>query len=49
MSGFGRPVTASHGFGLPREIAEAVAYLASEGAAFLHGAFLLVDGGASLV
>ncbi|MFF3851294.1 SDR family NAD(P)-dependent oxidoreductase [Streptomyces sp. NPDC002328] len=36
-------------FGLPREIAEAVAYLASEDAAFVHGAFLSVDGGASLV
>ncbi|MCX4703251.1 SDR family oxidoreductase [Streptomyces sp. NBC_01352] len=49
MSGFGRPATASHSFGLPREIAEAVAYLASEDAAFVHGAFLSVDGGASLV
>ncbi|WP_443060243.1 SDR family oxidoreductase [Streptomyces sp. NBC_00444] len=36
-------------FGLPCEIAEAVAYLASEDAAFVHGAFLSVDGGASLV
>ncbi|WP_461070612.1 SDR family NAD(P)-dependent oxidoreductase [Streptomyces pseudoechinosporeus] len=36
-------------FGLPREIAEAVAYLASDDAAFVHGAFLNVDGGAVLV
>lgn len=36
-------------FGLPREIAEAVAYLASDDAAFVHGAFLNVDGGAGLV
>ncbi|WP_326585152.1 SDR family oxidoreductase [Streptomyces sp. NBC_00481] len=35
-------------FGLPREIAEAVAYLASDDAAFVHGAFLNVDGGASV-
>ncbi|MDX3453350.1 SDR family NAD(P)-dependent oxidoreductase [Streptomyces sp. ME02-8801-2C] len=35
-------------FGLPREIAEAVAYLASDEAAFAHGAFLSVDGGAGL-
>lgn len=35
-------------FGLPREIAEAVAYLASDAAAFAHGAFLSIDGGAGL-
>lgn len=35
-------------FGLPREIGEAVAYLASDDAAFVHGAFLSVDGGAGL-
>lgn len=35
-------------FGLPREIAAAVAYLASDEAAFAHGAFLSIDGGAAL-
>ncbi|MEU1185124.1 SDR family oxidoreductase [Streptomyces sp. NPDC005820] len=35
-------------FGLPREIAEAVAYLASDAAGFAHGAFLSIDGGAGL-
>lgn len=31
--------------GTPREIADGVAYLASDGASYLHGAVLMVDGG----
>jgi NAD(P)-dependent dehydrogenase (short-subunit alcohol dehydrogenase family) len=36
-------------FGLPRDIAEAVAFVTSDAAAFIHGAFLNVDGGAGLL
>lgn len=35
-------------FGRPREIAEAIVFLATDDSAFAHGAFLSVDGGAGL-
>lgn len=40
-------ITPAGRVGLPQEVADAVAYLSSESASFVNGAFLAVDGGSS--
>jgi NAD(P)-dependent dehydrogenase (short-subunit alcohol dehydrogenase family) len=44
LAAFERSVPARR-IGTPDDVADAVAYLASDGASYLHGSTLVVDGG----